>query len=89
MTFRSDRFTVRRARAASGLSQLQFGVLLDSSQPRVCAWESGKASPSRHQFQIIKAILGRPWPEADLKALKDAVQAEEIPRALSLVVARG
>jgi DNA-binding transcriptional regulator YiaG len=88
-TFRSDRFTVRRARAACGLSQGQFGILLDASQPSVCGWESGKTKPSAHQFQIIKAILDHPWTDQDLRALKDAVRAEDIPRALALVVARG
>lgn len=49
---------LRAKRRSAGLTQAEFGVLLDVSRGTVGSWERGDKTPRRHRWAQIRRALG-------------------------------
>ena len=73
---------IRSERESRGLSQANLARLLDTSQPRLSQWETGKATPSNNYVSHIKSVLA----DFDVKlksgTLPDAIRPRSYRRIL-------
>lgn len=82
---------VRRARRASGLSQVDYALVAGVSQPVISAYENGKREPSLATLERLVAASGRrlrvdlAWPDPDIPpAVDEAEHASRLLDVLSL-----
>lgn len=66
------RDTVRTARIAAELTQLDLATRLGVKQPAVSAWESGKAFPTAVVLLTLAGVL-----DLDVRTLLEQIVAEQ------------